>query len=175
MKIDIFVLCGERSRVLHRVCRLKSCWLKCRSMIWNPSVPLRLPRCERLHELSMPPTSFSFVHAPLSNSVRWDVLLCSCAKSFCGRVVPILSQCQTSQCFARCHCAYFGLVVAGPPCSSAKTPTMQVSSEAFLRIQPKRMVEQFFPFCPARPMDTTSWTRLAASHKTFLHRTASHL
>ena len=175
MKIDIFVLCGERSRVLHRVCRLKIMLAEMPFDDMESICPIALAALRKLHELSMPPTSFSFVHAPLSNSVRWDVLLCSCAKSFCGRVVPILSQCQTSQCFARCHCAYFGLVVAGPPCSSAKTPTMQVSSEAFLRIQPKRMVEQFFPFCPARPMDTTSWTRLAASHKTFLHRTAHHL
>ena len=134
--------CGERSRMLHRVCWLKSFGLKCRSMIWNKWV-------EGSHCLCSPAKGRTSCQWLRNVFLQWDELCCSAAAHgsvfaaalcrACRSVIPV-------RWLSRGHCGHFGFVVAGPPCSSAKTSTMQVSSGAFIRIQRKGWSNSFFRF-----------------------------
>ena len=111
------------------------------SMGSGPSLPLQTSA--RLHELSMPSKSFSSEDAPHALKLGEMRLRCSAAAPgsvFCGCVVLSLSQCHTSPMLPPRSLRRPGFVVAGPPCSSATTSTMQVPSGAFIRIQHKRMV-----------------------------------
>ena len=88
-----------------------------------------------------------------------------CLRHSCAEPVAVSYQSM----FSRGCCGHCGFVIAGPPCSSAKTSAMQVSSGAFLRIQHKGWSNGFFPFCLARLIDRTSLTHLVGAHKTFLY------
>ena len=128
-----------------QICWSKSFWLKCRSMIWNPWVPLLLQPSERLHELSLPSNKFFAIDArhalklyEMSCVVLWvrmDEFQAAALCRFCRSV--------TSVRYCRGHCGEFGFVVAGPPRSAARTSTVRVSSGTFIRVPHERVVEQF--------------------------------
>ena len=169
-----FYIYNSTIDVVDAVVRCTACWVKVMLVeksfgdfeSMGSGISSRLQPSERLHEFSLHSESFSSV------DVRYALKLCmmSC----------VVLRLRTEEFFAAALCRACAMSH-----QSDATPDVAVETsgrrllrrgrrprECLLSVHSRstrRVVEQCFPFRPARLIDNTSWTHLAAAHKTFLY------